>query len=92
MKVKKLGKRQKSILQFFSDSLPKVTSEIIENPVVLNLKDSGFIDFADSHVFVTERGLITLRSPINNFEETIEKASLNVLPFAESATEKLKKR
>ncbi len=47
-KVKKLGKKQKILLNFIAQNSIEITNENIENPIVLSLKDNGLVEFIEN--------------------------------------------
>ncbi|CAN5603480.1 hypothetical protein BH24ACI2_BH24ACI2_05600 [soil metagenome] len=71
-KLKKLGNQQKILLNFIAQNSIEITNEIIENPVVLSLKNSGLLGFSENQIKITENGQITLADSINELDEPIE--------------------
>lgn len=71
-KVKKLGKKQKILLNFIAQNSIEIINESVENPIILSLKDNDLVEFVENQIKVTENGQLTLADPINELDEPID--------------------
>jgi len=90
-KVKKLGKKQKILLNFIAQNSIEITNENIENPIVLSLKDNGLVEFIENKFKITENGRLTLDNPINESDEPIDLQIPKIFNSLGIATTKLTK-
>lgn len=90
-KVKKLGKKQKILLNFIAQNPIEKTNESVENPVILSLKDSGLVKFVEDEIKITEEGQLTLDDLTNELDEPIDLQIPKILNSLGIASTKLTK-
>lgn len=90
-KVKKLGKKQKILLNFIAQNSVEITNESVENPIVLSLENNDLVEFIENEIKITEKGQLTLDDPINELDEPIDLQIPKIFNSLGIATTKLTK-